>query len=451
VIAAAALRMHPNIVLAAIVLPLTLVAFQRTLLAWPTLIGLILVVILLIPIRRYEIGGNLPIELEPYRVLIAVVLLGWLCALCADPDVRWRATGLEGPVLTVLAAIMFSLALNVPRVTDVADVVIKQVSFFFSFFLVTYLVASVVSKGRVLDGLLRLLVGTGAALALLSLFEWRTGINVFNSLDRLIPFLHYVPPEGLPLERGAGFRATGSAQHPIALGAFLIVLLPLTVYLYRRDDKSRWLLCGGLLMMGALATGSRTAAVMLMAVLVVFLWLKWSETVRLAPLLVPLIIAFQIVMPGTLGTFRVLLNPGYVIKEQSIEMGTGSGRIADLGPSLAEWSRQPFLGQGFGTRVVSQVGTPDGAQILDDQWLGALLEIGAVGVLGLLWLFWRAVRRLKRVARSEDEHAWLAASLAAALIAYAVGMLTYDAFAFVQVTFLAFVLLGFTAVVTRRG
>ncbi len=45
---------------------------------------------------------------------------------------------------------------------------------------------------------------------------------------------------------------------------------------------------------------------------------------------------------------------------------------------------------------------------------------------------------------------WLATALAAALAAYAVGMLTFDAFAFIQVTFLAFIMLGFTAVVTRE-
>ena len=63
------LRVQANPILAAVVLPLVLVAYQRTLLAWQTLLGLLLAVILFIPIRRYTVGGGLPVELEPYRLL----------------------------------------------------------------------------------------------------------------------------------------------------------------------------------------------------------------------------------------------------------------------------------------------------------------------------------------------------------------------------------------------
>jgi O-antigen ligase len=166
-------------------------------------------------------------------------------------------------------------------------------------------------------------------------------------------------------------------------------------------------------------------------------------------------------MPGTLGMFKSILKPSYVIQEQSQEMGAGSGRIADLGPSLEEWAQTPLLGQGFATRVTSQQGASGAeiiapglasgeAQILDDQWLGTLLEIGAVGALALLWLFCRPIRRLARLARSDPgPDGWLAMGLAASLTAFAVGMFTFDAFAFIQVTFLAFIMIGFAAVVTR--
>ena len=79
--------------LGAIVVGLVLVSYQRVLLAWQSMLGLILLIILFIPIRRYTVGGSLPIELEPYRIVIAVVLGCWFCALAADPKVRWRGTG----------------------------------------------------------------------------------------------------------------------------------------------------------------------------------------------------------------------------------------------------------------------------------------------------------------------------------------------------------------------
>jgi hypothetical protein len=261
---------------------------------------------------------------------------------------------------------------------------------------------------------------------------------------------------GEHIERGTGFRALASAQHPIALGAALVMVIPITVYLHRRDDRFIWLACGGILTLGALATGSRTATLMLLSLLATFLWLKRKETVRLIPMLIPLAIVIQIGMPGTLGTLRALLNPTYVVQEQSRDVGTGSGRIADLGPSLSEWSQTPFLGQGFGTRVVAVdlgpggVGDPSRAQILDDQWLGTLLEIGAFGVFALAWLFIRSIRRLGARARSDPGiDGWLMTAIAASLTSFAVGMFTFDAFAFIQVTFLAFIMLGFMAVALR--
>jgi hypothetical protein len=441
---------QPALVLGAVVLPLSLVAFQKTLLSWQTLLGLILAVILFIPIRRYTVAAGGPIELEPYRILIAVVLGSWFLALAADPDVRWRPTGYSTPIIVLWLGIIGSLAMNLGRVDGMSEQVLKTITFFGSYFLVMCFVVSVVRRGAPLDRIMKLMVGGGAIVAILALYEWRTGVNQFNGLGRFLPFLVY-QDIGDAMIRGTGARALGSAQHPIALGAALVMLLPLSVYLFKRTGKVVWLGCGGMLTLGALATGSRTAMLMLMVVFVTFFWLKRAEMMRMLPLWLVLVVVIQGVMPGTLQSFKYMLNPVYMFQEQSQEMGTGSGRVADLGPSLAEWKGgNPFFGQGFGTRVTSQDGVEGGAQILDNQWLGTLLEIGAVGVIGLMWLFCRAIRRLSRRARSSmGAESWLATSLAAAMLAWTIGLFTYDAFAFIQVTFFAFVILGFAAVAVR--
>ncbi len=78
--------------------------------------------------------------------------------------------------------------------------------------------------------------------------------------------------------------------------------------------------------------------------------------------------------------------------------------------------------------------------------------MGAVGALCLLWLYVRSVRMLARAGKpDESAHGWLLTSLAAAIAAFAVGMLTFDAFSFIQVTFLSFILLGAAAVALRLG
>jgi hypothetical protein len=450
-VGAAARGRAPVPILAAVVVPLVLVAGQRVLLAWQTLLGAILVVILFIPIRRYTIGGGGPVALEPYRVLIAIVLGCWLCALAADPTVRWRATGLAPPIATILLAIVASLALNITRVSDVSSFVIKQLTFFASYFLVLCFVASVIRPGAQLDRMLRVLVGGGAIVACFAIYEWRTGINYFNDLGRYVPFLHYVD-QGAAWHRGTGVRALASAQHPIALGAALVMLVPLAVYLYKRSGRIVWLGAGGVLTLASFSTNSRTAAVMLVVLFVCFLWFKRAAVVRMLPALLVLLVVAQAVMPGTLTSFKTILNPSFVIKEQEGGQGTGTGRLADLGPSLKEWTSKPLLGEGFGTRITDpDAGALGSQQILDDQWLSTLLEIGAIGVFGLGWLYGRTVRRLGRAARRDaGPRGWLLTALASSITAFAVGMLTFDAFAFVQVTFLSFVYLGF-AVVALRG
>jgi hypothetical protein len=114
----------------------------------------------------------------------------------------------------------------------------------------------------------------------------------------------------------------------------------------------------------------------------------------------------------------------------------------------------PLLGQGFGSRISQRLGVVNSvkttARILDDQWLSSLLETGAVGAIGLLWLFVRTIRRLVRRAQADDgPEGWLATGLAASLYAFAVGMLTFDAFGFIQVTILTFLLLGLSAALVR--
>ena len=109
-----------------------------------------------------------------------------------------------------------------------------------------------------------------------------------------------------------------------------------------------------------------------------------------------------------------------------------------------------MFGQGAGTRVNDFQDPKFNAPITDDQWLASLLELGVVGVVALIWFFTASIRRLGRLARRDDsDDGWLLAALASALAAYAIGMLTFDAFNFVQVTMLAFLLAALGVVLLR--
>jgi O-antigen ligase len=184
---------------------------------------------------------------------------------------------------------------------------------------------------------------------------------------------------------------------------------------------------------------------MFVVVGVVFLWLRPREVRRLWPALLLTPVAIHFALPGTLGALKQTFLPagGLVAEQHASANSSGSGRLADLGPALRRWSAQPVLGQGYGTQVVNLDARGIDANIFDDQWLGMLLSTGLVGFCGWLWLFVRAVRRFGREAKRDlSERGWLLGSFAAGIAAYAIGMLTYDAFAFIQVTFLMFIFLG---------
>jgi hypothetical protein len=427
----------------AILIAVSLAYPYRALTRWQSLLSVILLVILFIPIRRYTMPGNLPFQLEPYRLLVAAVGGGWLISMLVDSRVRLRGSGFEAPMLTYVAAALLSVLLNTGRIQalHVQSDVVKKLTFFASFMLLFYLVVSVVRTPRMLDSLIKVLVGGAVVVAIAGIFEARTDYNVFNHLGQWIPMLRLTELPDLS-GRGARLRVYASAEHPIALGAMFVMMIPLAIYLQRRFDQRRWIVGAGLLALGALSTVSRTSVVMLGVVFLVFLWLRPFETKRILPLFLPLVVATNLAMPGTLGSLRAAFFPkGGLVAEQA-HAQVGSGRVASLPTAIHQFKRQPLVGQGMGTRV-PKPGEVN-KLILDDQWLGTLVETGLVGALSFVWLFRRALSRLARAAKRDDSpRGWLYVALAASVTSFAVGMFTYDAFAFIQVTIVMYILLGF--------
>jgi hypothetical protein len=434
-------------VFAATVVALT----HKAILRWHVVLAATVAIVLIIPIKRYQLPGNLPFDLEPYRLMLLVVLAGWLGSLLVDSRVRLVKSGFEGPIFLVVATSIASVAVNAERVADrqLQSDVVKGLMFLISYFLLLYVVVSVIVTHRLLDHVVRVIVVGGAIVGLGAIIEYRTGFNVFDRAASAFPLLSSSGVVETDIRAGES-RVFASAQGPIPLGAMLALLLPLGVYEARRCRSAAWWTCCGLMSLGALASLSRTTVVMLAVVGLVFVWLRPRQTLRLWPALVPAVIVIQAAVPGTIGTLHSAFFPsGGLISEQSRNPGwQGSGRLADLGPALDEFSQRPILGQGFETRLTDRTRRLD--QILDNQWLKTLLETGIVGAFAWTWLFGRSIRRLGRAAKEDDsDRAWLFVAIAAALAAFAVGMFLYDTFSFVQVTFMAMFLLSLGAAALR--
>src|SRR6202020_1758342 len=85
---------------------------------WPVMVGAAILVDLLIPEDgRYQVSAGVGFQLQPYRVIVAILLLGWCASLLADPRVRARMTSFEGPLGLILFATLGSEAVNAGRVS----------------------------------------------------------------------------------------------------------------------------------------------------------------------------------------------------------------------------------------------------------------------------------------------------------------------------------------------
>ena len=416
-------------------------------LSWRFLSALLAVVVFFVPVKRYTLPAQLPFHLEPYRLLIAVMLAGFGASLLVDRRVRLRRTGLEAPIGLLVAAILGSELTNPARLGTggLGEEATKALLLFGAFLAIFFLLSSVQRTRADVHAFVEALVACGAILGVFAVFESRTGYNVFNHLSSYVPFLHASGPPVIP-PRGGRLRVYASSQHPIALAATFVMLLPLAIYLARSTQRRRWWLAGVSMLMGALATGSRTAVVMIAVVALVYLWLRPRQVRRLWPLLIPLVVVVHFAMPGALGTMREAFFPRGGLIAQQENAAAGHARLSTLGPALHdEFAPHPILGEGFGTRVTtpdSVVPVPN-APILDDQWLGLLLETGTVGALSFLWLLVRFVRRSGSAAKRRDgPAAELHVATAAAVAAYGVGMFLYDAFSFIQVTLVFFFVLA---------
>jgi polysaccharide biosynthesis protein PslJ len=420
---------------------------------WRAAATLLLLVILFIPIKRYSFPVSLPFDLEPYRVLVAALVLVWAGALLINPQIRFVKTGLEWPIFAWFVAILISMCVNFLYIdrANLAIDTLKSLSFLLSFVLVFLLLCSVLRTRDDIELLVRVLVGGGAVVGFAALFEYNTGYNVFNHLSSIIPVIRF---EGLPAElaeitRDDRLRVYASAQHPIALAAALVMLLPLGAYLALSTRRVTWWLATFLIGIGALSTLSRTGVVMFVASAITFVFMRPRESRRLVPLIVPAFLVIFVALPHALGSFESVFFPkGGLIADQSATGRVGnsyhSGRLATLGPGLAKWEKHPIAGRGFGTTIIDPTNpSATNSNIQDDQWLDALIETGVLGVGTFLWLIVRSTRLLRRAARSDDSSdGLLAGALASSIVGFAVGMFTFDAFSFIQVTFFFFVMLA---------
>lgn len=241
-------------------------------------------------------------------------------------------------------------------------------------------------------------------------------------------------------ERGGLVRTSGTSTSPIEFGVILTISLPVAITLAFRAPTGRWPARLAVLVIAFAAFLSISRSAMLCAAVGMFvLWLGWSWVTRGWALAMFLIVAgtAYLLVPGLLGTVGNLFTGAS--EDASVASRTGSYEVA-----FDFIERSPWPGRGFGTFLPKY-------WILDNGYLGMLIDGGVLGLLALLFLLGTAGRAAWFAACTlvEPFHRDLARAVLASGAAGVAGMAFFDIFAFPQTAGCLFLMLGLAGAVRR--
>ena len=291
------------------------------------------------------------------------------------------------------------------------------------------MLGSIASVTRLLH---RVVVAVGI-LASVGILQFAIGLNIADLVH--VPGLTANTALDFIGQRSDFRRVSGTTLHPIEFGMVLATALPLALHFglvdVHRALWRRWL--PAVVISVALPMSLSRSAILGLLVALVILFVAWDGLRRTVMLIVVPVAAvlMRIAIPGLLGTIRSLFTG--LSGDPSIQ-----GRTDDYAVVGAFISQNPFFGRGFGTFL------PKDFIVLDNQYLGQLVETGVIGLVALIGLFVvgficaRGVRRRAGSTEVED----LAIALSASVAVVGMGFVTFDGLGFPMITGLLFLVLG---------
>ena len=235
-------------------------------------------------------------------------------------------------------------------------------------------------------------------------------------------------------------RPAGTAIHPIEFGAVLCMLLPVAIgrglgYFHRPGRPAasllvRWL--PAMIIVAAISMSVTRSALVGLVLGLVSMAPALSRVQRIAGLVALLVIATVIFLfvPGMTGSVFGLFT--------GINDDAGvASRLDSFAETQGYFLSSPWVGRGFGTFLPRY-------RILDNQYLGLLLETGVIGVLALAALIgtvlWVSARTWQRSLDNALRGAGLVSGIA--VLVGAVSMALFDGFSFPMTASLWFLMMG---------
>jgi O-antigen ligase len=404
-----------------------------------TVLTVLLVTLLILP-SRY-VFGTLGAAGTPAQIFGLAAGLWWCMHWFGRP---WADSSVRQPVRLVtvwlVVAVFVSYLHAALRPMDnaersAADLGVLSILSWIATLLVA--MDGIPSQAR-FDVLMRRLAMLGGVVATLGLIQFFTG-GSYTEYLRLPGLIE----NGVLIsvgEREGFLRPAGTARHPIEFAVVLTMILPIALH-YAAVDRhrsalARWWPVGALALALPISV-SRSAIVGLCVGLAVLLptWPRAWRRVTYA-------------LSAVLGGVMFVLLPGFLGALVGLFTGISSdssalSRTDSYGLALSYVERSPLFGRGLGTFLPRY-------RILDNAYLGALIELGVFGVSALLALFVVGavtVRRLRRTAPTDGVS--IGPAVAASIAAGATSFALFDALSFPMAAGLLFLMVGLGAAARR--
>lgn len=394
---------------------------------------LTLLIIVLIGIPSRLIFAPLGSAGTPALIVGLLMLMGWIFARIAG-FVRTPSQPIRVMGLALLATTMASYIAATTRPIDAVEIraADRGLISMIGWMGILLFAMDGPRTRRDLDTVLRRLSLAGGLQGVVGLIQFATHQPLTNYL--VIPGLSVNSDLGSVLGRDGLTRPAGTTIHPIEFGAVLTMILPIALH-YALYDKqrgrfARWFPVAAIAC--AVPISISRSAILSAAIVLLFLLPTWSKSLRRRAYgaIVVLAMGLYVSVPGLLKTLSSLFTG--ISQDSSATSRTDSYSLA-----LEFIKRAPLFGRGFRTFLPTY-------RILDNQYLGLAIEMGAVGLLVFLGFLATSVsesiliRRQTMDARTRSLAQSFAASIAAAGLSFAV----YDAFSFPMAASLLFLIIG---------
>lgn len=368
--------------------------------------------------------------------LLGLLALGWWLSFQLD---RPRATlSTAQPVRrAMLVFVLANLASYVVAATrpietlelSAAD---RGLLLVFSWLGIVLLTSDGMSTLARLDTVLRRLALTGGLAATLGVAQFFTGMAFIDKVQ--IPGLSPNNDLTSVYARNGFARAAGTSTHPIEFGVMLTMILPIALHYAFTDTHrgrfSRWFPVVAIAV-AVPVTLSRSALIGVVVVLAVLMPSWTARRRRLTSTAAgTLLLVVYLGVPGLLGTMIRLFTG--IAADDSARSRTDSYALA--WQFISHW---PVFGRGVSTFLPMY-------RILDNQYLGLVIETGIVGLVTFLILVVTGIRVATKLRKASTDATTrsLALALIATVAAAACAYATFDAFGFPQVAGLTFFALG---------